>query len=290
MVRILLSLATNLDWPLHQLDVKNAFLNGDLEEEIYMNSPPGFEHRFGTKVCKLEKSLYGLKQSPRAWFETFTQSVKKQGYSQGQADHTLFTKFSSKGKIAALVYVDNIILTGDDEVELARLKKNLAAEFEIKDLGSLRYFFGMEVARSKRGIVVSQQKYILDLLEETGMSDCRLADTPMDPNGKLWEKGSVFVDVGRYQRLVGKLIYLSHTRPDIAFSMSVVSQFMHFPYEEHLEAVPNFELLKKQSWKRFFFLRKIVKGMLLFSLMQIGQGLLQTENLLQDIAPMCGEI
>ena len=78
MVRILLSLATNLDWPLHQLDVKNAFLNGDLEEEIYMNSPPGFEHRFGTKVCKLEKSLYGLKQSPRAWFETFTQSVKNQ--------------------------------------------------------------------------------------------------------------------------------------------------------------------------------------------------------------------
>ena len=218
-----------------------------------MNSPPGFEHRFGTKVCKLEKSLYGLKQSPRAWFETFTQSVKKQGYSQGQADHTLFTKFSSKGKIAALVYVDNIILTGDDEVELARLKKNLAAEFEIKDLGSLRYFLGMEVARSKRGIVVSQETYILDLLEETRMSGCRPADTPMDPNGKLWEIGSVPVDVGRYQRLVGKLIYLSHTRPDIAFSMSVVSQFMHFPYEEHLEAVPNFELLKKQSWKRFFF-------------------------------------
>ena len=225
MVRILLSLATNLDWPLHQLDVKNAFLNDDLEEEVYMDSPLSFEHRFGTKVCKLEKSLYGLKQSPRAWFETFTQSVKKQGYSQGQADHTLFTKFSSKGKIAALVYVDNIILTGDDEVELARLKKNLAAEFEIKDLGSLRYFLGMEVVCSKRGIVVSQQKYILDLLEETGMSGCRPADTPIDPNGKLWEKGSVPVDVGRYQRLVGKLIYLSHTRTHCFFSECCTSVY-----------------------------------------------------------------
>jgi len=102
-------------------------------------------------------------------------------------------------------------------VELARLKKNLVAEFEIKDMGSLRYFLGMEVPHSKRGIVVFQQKYILDLLEETGMSGCRPADTPMDPNGKLWGKGSVSVDVGRYQRLVGKLIYLSHTRPDIAF-------------------------------------------------------------------------
>lgn len=98
----------------------------------------------------------------------------------------------------------------------------------------MRYFLGMEVARSKKGIVVSQQKYILDLLKETGMSGCRPADTPMDPNVKLWGEGSVPVDTGR---LVGKLIYLSHTRPDIAFSVSVVSQFMHSPFEEHLEAV-----------------------------------------------------
>jgi hypothetical protein len=201
-VRILLSLAANLDWPLHQLDVKNAFLNGDLEEEVYMDIPPGFEDRFGSNVCKLNKSLYGLKQSPRAWFEKFTQSMKKQGYIQGQADHTLFTKFSQDGKIAVLiVYVDDIVLTGNDTDEMGRVKEKLAIDFEIKDLGSMRYFLGMEVARSKDGIVVSQQKYILDLLKETGMSGCRPADTPMDPNAKLWEKGSVPVDTGRYQRL-----------------------------------------------------------------------------------------
>ena len=113
-IRVLLSLAPNLDWPLHQLDVKNTFLNGDLEDEVYMEIPLGFETSNVNKVCKLRKSLYGLKQSPRAWFDRFTKAVKKHGYSQGQADHTLFTKFSRNGKIAILiVYVDDIIVTGD---------------------------------------------------------------------------------------------------------------------------------------------------------------------------------
>jgi hypothetical protein len=266
-VRILLSLAANMDWPLHQLDVKNAFLNGDLEEEVYMDIPPGFEDRFGSNVCKLNKSLYGLKQSPRAWFEKFTQSMKKQGYIQGQADHTLFTKFSQDGKIAVLiVYVDDIVLTGNDYDEMGRVKEKLAIDFEIKDLGSMRYFLGMEVARSKDGIVVSQQKYILDLLKETGMSGCRPADTPMDPNAKLWEKGSVPVDTGRYQRLVGKLIYLSHTRPDIAFSVSVVSQFMHSPFEEHLEAVYRIlRYLKANPGKGLFFRKTNERNVSIFT-------------------------
>jgi hypothetical protein len=193
--------------------------------------------------------------------------MKKQGYIQGQADHTLFTKFSPHGKIAILiVYVDDIVLTGDDIVEMAKVKEKLAVDFEIKDLGSMRYFLGMEVARSKDGIVVSQQKYILDLLKETGMSGCRPADTPMDPNAKLWEKGSVPVDTGRYQRLVGKLIYLSHTRPDIAFSVSVVSQFMHSPFEEHLEAVYRIlRYLKANPGKGLFFKKTSERNVSIFT-------------------------
>lgn len=223
---------------------------------MYMDTPPGFEEKFGSKVCRLKKSLYGLKQSPRAWFERFTRSVKKQGYFQGQSDHTLFMKFSHEGKISILiVYVDDTILTGDDMVEMDRLKKSLASEFEIKDLGSLRYFLGMEVARSRKGIVVSQWKYILDLLKETRMSGCRPSETSMDPNVKLWEKGKgAIVDMGRYQRLVGKLIYLSHTRPNIAFAVSMVSQFMHASYEEHLEAVYwILRYLKATSGKGIYF-------------------------------------
>ena len=122
-----------------------------------MEIPSGFETKANVnKVCKLRRSLYGLKQSPRAWFDRFTKVVKKYGYSQGQSDHTLFTKFSMDGKIAILiVYVDDIIVTGDFAEEIIRLKDILSKEFEIKDLGNLRYFLGMEIARSKKGIVVS---------------------------------------------------------------------------------------------------------------------------------------
>ena len=151
----------------------------------------------------------------------------------------MFVKHSSTGRKAILiVYVDDIILTGDHDEEILQLKRLLAKEFEIKDLGDLRYFLGMEVARSKRGIVVSQRKYVLDLLKETGMLGCKPADTPMDTNTKLGiDNNGGPVDKGRYQRLVGKLIYLSHTRPDISFAVSVVSQFMNNPSEEHMEAV-----------------------------------------------------
>ncbi|RVW28765.1 Retrovirus-related Pol polyprotein from transposon RE1 [Vitis vinifera] len=151
-IRILLSLVVNQDWCLQQLDIKNAFLNVDLEEEVYMEIPPGFEESMAkNQVCKLQKSLYDLKQSPQAWFDRFTKAVLKLGYKQGQADHTLFVKRSHAGKMAILiVYVDDIILSGNDMEELQNLKKYLSEEFEVKDLGNLKYFLGMEVARSRK--------------------------------------------------------------------------------------------------------------------------------------------
>ncbi|KAA0066242.1 Beta-galactosidase [Cucumis melo var. makuwa] len=184
--QVILSVAVNKDWPLYQLDVKNAFLNGDLVEEVYMSHPPGFEAQFGQQICKLQRSLYDLKQSPRAWFDRFTTFVKSQGYSQGYSDHTLFTKVFETGKIAVLiVYVDDIVLSGDDQAEISQLKQRMGNEFEIKDLGNLKYFLEMEVARSKEGIFVSPRKYTLDLLTETGMLGCRPADTPIEFNYKL---------------------------------------------------------------------------------------------------------
>lgn len=151
----------------------------------------------------------------------------------------MFYRHSDEGRVTILiVYVDDIIITGNDDAEIRRLKGVLAADFEIKDLGKLKYFLGMEVARSKEGIVVSQRKYTLDLLKEVGMLGSKPAAVPIDPNHKIGMfEGGKDVDRESYQRLVGKLIYLSHTRPDISFSVSVVSQFMHAPKEEHLEAV-----------------------------------------------------
>ena len=136
------------------------------------------------------------------------------------------------------MYVDDIVLTGDDCSELERLKRRLGKEFEIKNLGALKYFLGMEFAQSKESIFVSQRKYVLDLLDETGMLGCKLVETPIEPNEKLQPaKAENVKDRERYQKHVGRLIYLSHTRLDIAFSVSMVSQFMHELGLEHFEAV-----------------------------------------------------
>ncbi|PNX83829.1 beta-galactosidase [Trifolium pratense] len=239
-VRVLLSLAANFDWPLQQFDVKNAFLHGELLEEVYMDLPPGCNksERHAQKVCKLKKSLYGLKQSPRAWFGRFTKSMIAFGYVQSNSDHTLFLK-KQQGKITALIiYVDDMVVTGNDPEERKALQEHLSREFEMKDLGFLKYFLGIEVSRSKKGIFLSQRKYALDLLQETGMSACQPATSPMEEGLKLHNiTDQVSCDKGRYQRLVGKLMYLAHTRPDLAYALSIVSQFMHNPCEQHMNAV-----------------------------------------------------
>ncbi|WKA06926.1 hypothetical protein VitviT2T_024803 [Vitis vinifera] len=221
-IRVLLSVAVNLDWNLHQLDVKNAFLNGELEEEVYMKIPPSME-------------------TPE---------------NSGKVYHTLFMKHSKECEMTLfIVYVDDIIITGDDEEGIGNRKKLLAREFEIKDLGQLRYFLGMEVGRTKKGIVVTQRKYVLDLLQETGMLGCKPVDTPMDPIGKTdKDNDSHPTDKDKYQRLVGKLIYLTHTRPDIGFAVSMVSRYMNNPTERHMKAVYRIlQYLKKSPGRGLYF-------------------------------------
>ncbi|WJZ82183.1 hypothetical protein VitviT2T_001965 [Vitis vinifera] len=260
-VRVLLSLAANLDWPLQQFDVKNAFLHGELSEEVYMDLPPGcmVSEKQCQKVCKLKKSLYGLKQSPRAWFGRFTKSMRVFGYRQSNSDHTLFLK-KQHGKITALiVYVDDMVVTGNDPEEKKALQNYLSREFEMKDLGLLKYFIGIEVSRSSEGIFLSQRKYALDLLQETGMSGCQPINTPIEEGLKLCvEPNQVSTDKGRYQRLVGRLMYLAHTRPDLAYALSVVSQYMHNPGEQHMNAVMRIlRYLKNASGKGILFAKNV---------------------------------
>ena len=163
-------------------------------------------------------------------------------------------KRTKEGKMTMfIVYVDDIIITGDDEDGIGNLKKLLAREFEIKDLGQLGYFLGMEVGRTKEGIVVTQRKYIFYLLQETGMLGCKPMDTPMNPSGKI-DNDSHPTDKDRYQRLVGKLIYLTHTRPDIGFAMSMVSHYMNNPTERHKKVVLGIlQYLKKSSSSELYF-------------------------------------
>nr|KYP50832.1 Retrovirus-related Pol polyprotein from transposon TNT 1-94 [Cajanus cajan] len=178
-VRVLLSLAVNFDWPLQQFDVNNAFLHGELSEEVYMQLPLGcmVPKRHSQKVCRLKKSLYGLKQSPRAWFGRFTEAMIAFGYHQSNSDHTLFLK-KQHGKITTIIiYIDDMMVTENDHEERKALQNYLSGKFEMKDFGPLKYFLGIEVSRSKTGLFLSQRKYILDLLRETGMEGCYPATT-----------------------------------------------------------------------------------------------------------------
>ncbi|GJS83464.1 retrovirus-related pol polyprotein from transposon TNT 1-94 [Tanacetum coccineum] len=171
-IRILISIAANQDWPLKQFDVKNAFLNGYLKEEVYMDPPPGVE--CSRNVCRLNKALYGLKQSPRAWFRRFSSFMKKIGYKHSDADHTLFIKNNNNGKVTTLiVYVDDMVVTRNDPEEMKNLQTILATEFELKDLGHLKYFLGIEVARSKSGISMCQ---CLFLWKESRSPSCGTPD------------------------------------------------------------------------------------------------------------------
>nr|CAN75946.1 hypothetical protein VITISV_012979 [Vitis vinifera] len=260
-VRVLLSLAANLDWPLQQFDVKNVFLHGELSEKVYMDLPPGcmVSEKQCQKVCKLIKSLYGLKQSPRAWFGRFPKSMRAFGYRQSNSDHTLFLK-KQHGKITTLiVYVDDMVVTGNDPEERKALQNYLFREFEMKDLGPLKYFLGIEVSRSSEGIFLSQRKYALDLLQDTGMSGCQPVNTPIEEGLKLCLKpNQVSTDKGRYQRLVGRLMYLAHTRPDLAYALSVMSQYMHNPGEQHMNAVMHIlRYLKNASGKGILFAKNV---------------------------------
>ncbi|XP_062118820.1 uncharacterized mitochondrial protein AtMg00810-like [Humulus lupulus] len=193
----------------------------------------------------------------RAWFDRFSKVVKNLGYIQGQTDHTLFAKHFDKGKLTILiVYVDHINVIGDDIREMNLNKKMMAREFEVKDLGALKYFLCMEFARSKKGISLSQIKCTLDLLKETGMLGSKPNKTPIE----LGNKAKMFkrdpVDNERYQQLVSKLIYLSHTRQDIAFVVSLVSQYMHNPCQQHLNVVYKILRYLKQTPGKGLYLKK----------------------------------
>ncbi|KAK3038414.1 hypothetical protein RJ639_030580 [Escallonia herrerae] len=190
------------------------------------------------KVCHLKKSLYDLKQSPRAWFGKFSEVVQKFGLQKSKCDHSVFYRKSAAGVILLVVYVDDIVITGDDCTGSTSLKKFLQTKFHSKDLGQLKYFLGIEVSRSKKGIFLSQRKYVLDLLAETRTAGAKLCNTPMNPSVHLTkDDGDRFDDPEKYRRLVGKFNYLTVTRLDIAYAVSTVSQSMSEPTAKHWTAL-----------------------------------------------------
>ena len=256
-VKSLLAITTVQGWFLCQLDVNNAFLYGDLKEEVYMDLPPGF-HSKGGLVCKLVKSLYSLKQASRQWFAKFSTALLMLDFTQSRADYFLFTKKTSTSFIALLVYVDDILLASDNKQAVDELKVLLDQQFKLKYFCDLKFFLGLEVVRAASGISLCQRKYILDLLKEAGIMGCKLAKTLMDPNAKLSKyEGKTLQDPSSYRRLIGRLLYLTITRPDITFAVNRLSQFMAYPREPHLHVANKvLQYLKATLGQGLFFSSK----------------------------------
>ena len=198
-IRCLLALAAAQNWSLHQLDVHNAFLHGDLSEEIYMSLPLGFQRQGENLVCRLNKSLYGLKQASCQWFAKFSTSIQSAGFIQSKADYSLFTCKKGKSFTALLIYVDDILITGNDLNAINVLKQFLHNQFWIKDLGDLKYFLGMEISRSKKGIFISQRKYALEILKDGGCLGAKPVNFPMEQNVKLTDEGELLKNPSSYR-------------------------------------------------------------------------------------------
>ncbi|XP_072072082.1 uncharacterized mitochondrial protein AtMg00810-like [Arachis hypogaea] len=219
------------------MDVKNAFLNGDLKKTVYMKPPPGYPCP-SDKVCLLRKALYGLKQAPREWFDKFSTTICSLGFTSSPHENALFIRKSERGVVLLLLYVDDMIITGDDVDGISALKASLHRTFEMKDLGSLSYFLGLEVISTDDGIYLSQAKYASDLLARAGITDSRTESTPLEPNVRFTPiDGTVLDNPTLYRQLVGGLVYLTVTRPDIAYPVHVLSPFLSAPRTTHYAAV-----------------------------------------------------
>lgn len=211
-VRCLLALVAAKNWVIHQLDVNNAFLHGDLHEEVYMKMPPGFGTKGESKVCQLTKSLYGLKQASRQWFSKFSSTLIDLGFVQSKADYSLFTRLQGSSFLALLVYVDDVAIASNDSHAVSSFISLQNERFKLKDLGPLRFFLGLEIARSSCGIYVCQRKYALEILADSGLLASKPVQFPMEQNLKLSrDVGDLLSDPTSYRRLVGRLLYLTIT-------------------------------------------------------------------------------
>ncbi|XP_071679843.1 uncharacterized protein [Lolium perenne] len=227
-IRLVLSIDVSRGWNLRQLDVKNAFLHGVLEENVYMRQPPGYEVKGKTQyICKLDKALYGLKQAPRAWFSRLSTKLQALGFRASKADTSLFFYSKRNISIFVLIYVDDIIVASSCHKATSALLRDLQKEFALKDLGDAHYFLGIEVKKTYNGLLLTQERYTTDILKRVGMLTCKPTNTPMSTSEKLsaYEGNSLSLeDATRYRSIVGALQYLTLTRPDISFSVNKTGQ------------------------------------------------------------------
>jgi transposase InsO family protein len=238
-IRILLAYATHHNFKLFQMDVKSAFLNGPLAEEVYVEQPPGFEDpKYPSHVYKLHKALYGLKQAPRAWYECLKDFLIKNGFEMGKADSTLFTKKLKDGLFVCQIYVDDIIFGSTNNEFCEEFSRIMTKRFEMSMMGELKFFLGFQIKQLKEGTFISQTKYIKDMLKKFKMENAKPMRTPMQSNGHLdLNVDDKPVDQKVYRSMIGSLLYLCASRPDIMLSVCMCARFQAAPKVCHLMAV-----------------------------------------------------
>nr|XP_020172826.1 uncharacterized mitochondrial protein AtMg00810-like [Aegilops tauschii subsp. strangulata] len=234
-IHTVLQPAVSRGWPVHQMDVSNAFLHGHLEEQVYCEQPTGFvDASLPGHVCLLSWSLYRLKQAPCAWYQCIAGFLRTLGFSVIHSDASLFVYHRGDTTAYLLLYVDDIILTASSAALLQQITLRMRDEFAIKDLGALHYFLGIEVVRRRDGFFLHQQKYAHDLLERAGMLNCHPVATPVDTKPKVSAlEGLPASDAPFYRSIVGALQYLTLTRPDLQYAVQQVCLHMHAPCDSH---------------------------------------------------------
>ena len=239
-IRTLLAVVNQLDLELHQMDVSTAFLNGELSEDIYMSQPEGYIQKGKEKlVCKLNKSLYGLKQASRCWYNTLDQFLKESGHKQCEADSCIYLKQVGAQYTYIAVYVDDLLIASNDTKMLNAEKKLLQNRFATKDLGEAHYCLGIQMQRDrkKKHMLLHQTRYLTNLLEKYGMSDCKAVNTPQEQNKIMLPNDDDPVDKAKYQALIGSITYaVTATRPDLAQALGSINQFASNPSKEHWTA------------------------------------------------------
>jgi Reverse transcriptase (RNA-dependent DNA polymerase)/Integrase core domain/GAG-pre-integrase domain len=238
-IRLIAVVAVQQGWLLHHMDVKCAFLNGELKEEVYVMQPPGFEVKGKEQhVLRLHKALYGLKQAPRAWNAKLDSTLRQMRFERRELEHAVYKRSKGGDIILISVYVDDLLITGTSETEIAQFKLEMKEKFKMSDLGLLTYYLGIEVHQLGDVIVLSQENFAKRILKECRMEDCNSVQAPMEARLKLSKNSrSNPVDQTKYRSIVGSLRYLLHTRPDLAYSVGIVSRFMENPKAEHMAAV-----------------------------------------------------
>jgi hypothetical protein len=226
-----IALAASKGWSVYQLDVKSAFLHGDLTEDIYVEQPLGYQKGGNNMVYKLKKALYGLRQAPRAWYNKIESYFSLEKFEKSPAEHTLFVKYGSNNDILIVsLYVDGLIYTSSNQQMMDDFKNSMMKHFSMTDLGKMKYFLGIEVTQSVDGIFIHQMRYANEILSKFGMENCNKVCSPIVPECKLVKNESGKAsDARHYKQIVGSLMYLLATRPDLTYSVCLVARFMERP-------------------------------------------------------------